>query len=85
MPAVQESAVKVLTLPPGLEESRSRYSADLCPVQLLTCPGKDWLFLNLCRVGICEDSSLAPIVLKGLVVLCGTTCKDLKQIFIAYK
>lgn len=85
VPAVKVSGVKVLTFPPGLEESRSRYSAALCSVQLLTCPGKDWLFPNLCRVGICEDISLAPKVLKGLVVLCGATCKDLKQIFIAYK
>lgn len=35
MPAVQVSGVKVLTFPPGLEESRSRYSAALCSVQLL--------------------------------------------------
>lgn len=39
-------------------------------------------FPNLCRLSICECSSSPPTVLKGLVVLCGTACKDLKQIFL---
>lgn len=36
------------------------------------------------RLAAFESSSLKSIVLKGLGVLCDTTCKDLKQIFFAY-
>lgn len=42
MPDVPVSGAKLLTLPADLEESRSRYpTLALCPVQLMTCTGKD--------------------------------------------
>lgn len=81
MPAVQVSGAKVLTLPPDLEESRSRYpTLALCPVQLVTCTGKDCSQISVDLVFVNVAHSF-----KRFSVFVWYYCKDLNQTFLACK
>lgn len=95
MTAVQISSVKLLASLPGLARllwkpsshvGRSRYpTAGPLPCAARGTMGEERLFPNLCRLAIFESSSLTATALEGLGFLCGTTCKDLKQIFLVCK
>lgn len=64
---------------------RSRYpAAGHLPYVACGLCGEGDTVLKSHRLAAFESSSLKSIVLKGLGFLCGTTCKDLKQIFLVY-